>query len=207
MVRITKSPSERRKEFVDTAERLFLTKGYDRTTVNDIVAEINVAKGTFYHYFQSKADILYATVEKNIGVLEEEFRSVINRDDLSTPEKLNEMINIVFRMYRGKEEVMLFIHQESNAVPHHRFEQLTYDRLVPPVVEVVARGVGEGCFNVLYPTQTAEIMLAAISHQLHRPEFATSHSLRERMRITLEQFLARVLDVSDYSFSLESWQC
>jgi len=205
MVRVTKSPRERRKELVDTAERLFLEKGYDRTTVDDIVAAINVAKGTFYHYFKSKADILYAAVEKNISVLEEEFRSVINRDDLKTPEKLNEMINTVFRMYKGKEEVMLFIHQESNAVPHHRFEQLTYDRLVPPVVEVVARGVGEGCFNVTYPTQAAEIMLAAISHQLHRPEFAASHSLRERMRITLEQFLGRVLSVSDYSFSLESW--
>jgi AcrR family transcriptional regulator len=205
MARITKTPRERRRELVDTAERLFLTKGYDRTTVNDIVAEINVAKGTFYHYFQSKADILYAAVEKNVGVLEEEFRTIINRADLGTPEKLNEIINTVFRMYKGKEEVMIFIHQESNAVPHHRFEQLTYDRLVPPLVELVARGVGEGCFNVTYPTQTAEIMLAAISHQLHRPEFATSHSLRERMRITLEQFLARVLAVSDYSFSLEPW--
>jgi len=205
MARITKTPGERRRELVDTAERLFLTKGYDRTTVNDIVAEINVAKGTFYHYFQSKADILYAAVEKNVGVLEEEFRTIINRDDLGTPQKLNEIINTVFRMYKGKEEVMIFIHQESNAVPHHRFEQLTYDRLVPPLVELVARGVGEGCFNVTYPTQTAEIMLAAISHQLHRPEFAASHSLRERMRITLEQFLARVLDVSDYSFSLEPW--
>lgn len=205
MTRITKSPRERRQELVDTAERLFLTKGYDRTTVDDIVTEINVAKGTFYHYFQSKAGILYAAVEKNIGVLEEEFRSIIGRGDLKTPEKLNEMINAVFRIYKGKEEVMLFVHQESNAVPHHRFEQLMYDRLVPPVVEVVAQGVGEGRFHVTYPTQTAEVLLAAISHQLHRPEFATSQSLRERMRITIEQMLARVLDASDYSFSLESW--
>ena len=205
MVRITKSPDERKKELIDTAERLFLEKGYDRTTVNDIVDEINVAKGTFYHYFKSKADILYSAVEKNVAALEEEFRSVSARDDLDTPGKLNEMINIVFRLYKGKEEVMVFIHQESNAVPHHNFEDLAYERLVPPVVELIARGVGEGRFDVAYPTQAAEIIFAAITHQLHRPEFATSHALRERMRASLEQFLGRLLAVTDFSFRLESW--
>jgi len=203
--RITKSHSERKKELIDTAERLFLEKGYDRTTVNNIVSEINVAKGTFYHYFQSKPDILYAAVEKNISVLEEEFRTVIDREDLDTPQKLNEMLNIVFGMYKGKEEVMMFIHQESNAIPHHKFEDLAYERLVPPVVEVLARGVGEGRFDVIYPTQTAEVIFAAITHQLHRPEFASSHALRERMRVTLERFLDRILAVKDYSFKLESW--
>ncbi len=205
MVRVTKSPFERKKELIDTAERLFLEKGYDRTTVNDIVEEVNVAKGTFYHYFKSKPDILYAAVEKNIAVLEEEFRAVIDRDDLDTPAKLNEMVNIVFRLYRGKEEVMMFIHQESNSVPHYKFEDLAYERLVPPVVEVVARGVGEGRFDALYPTQTAEVIFAAITHQLHRPEFASSQALRERMRATLERFLDRILAVKDYSFKLETW--
>ena len=205
MVRVTKPPIERKKELVDTAERLFLEKGYDRTTVNDIVNEINVAKGTFYHYFKSKTEVLGAVVEKNIAVLEEEFRSIISRDDMDTPGKLNEMLNCSFRWYKGKEELMVFIHQESNAVPHYNFEEMTYDRLAPPIVEVVAKGVGEGRFDVLYPTQAAEVILAAITHQLHRPEFASSHALREKMRTTLEQFLTRFLGTNDYSFTLESW--
>jgi len=205
MVRVTKSPKERREELIDTAERLFLEKGYDRTTVNDIVDEINVAKGTFYHYFKSKAEILGPIMERNIAILEEEFRSIISRDDLQTPDKLNEMLNCSFRWYKGKEQLLFFIHQESNSVPHHNFEEMTYARLAPPIVEVVAKGVGEGHFDVLYPTQTAEIILAAITHQLNRPEFASSHALRERMRATLEQFLSRLLAVKDYSFSLNSW--
>jgi len=203
MVRVTKSPIERRKELVDTAERLFLENGYDRTTVSDIVNEINVAKGTFYHYFKSKAEILGPIMEKNIAILEEEFRSIINRDDLQTPDKLNEMLNSSFRWYKGKEQLLFFIHQEVNAVPHHNFEEMTYARLGPPIVELIAKGVGEGRFDVVYPTQTAEIILAAITHQLNRPEFASSHALRERMRASLEQFLSRVLAVKDYAFSLK----
>ena len=205
MARVTKSPKERRKELVDAAERLFLETGYDRTTVNDIVTEINVAKGTFYHYFKSKPEILGPIMEKNVAILEEEFRSIVGRDDLQTPDKLNEMLNCSFRWYKGKEQLLFFIHQESNAVPHHNFEEMTYARLAPPIIEVVAKGVGEGLFDVLYPTQTAEIILAAITHQLNRPEFASSHALRERMRTTLEVFLTRFLGAKDYSFTLESW--
>lgn len=205
MARVTKLPAERKKELVDTAERLFLEKGYDRTSVSDIVNEINVAKGTFYHYFRSKAEILGPIMEKNIAILEEEFRTIINRNDLQTPDKLNEMLNSSFRWYKGKEQLLFFIHQESNAVPHHNFEEMTYARLAPPIIELIAKGVGEGRFDVLYPTQTAEIILAAITHQLNRPEFASSHALRERMRASLEQFLSRLLAVKDYSFSLNSW--
>lgn len=205
MPRITKPPLIRKNEIINTAELLFLKKGYDRTTVNDIVSAIDVAKGTFYHYFKSKTDVLGAIVEKNISFLEEEFRGIISRDDLNSPQKLNEMLNASFRWFRGKEELMVFIHQESNAVPHYNFEEMAYERLVPPIVEVIAKGTGEGRFNVLYPTQMAEVILAAITHQLHRPEFASSKTLRERMRITMEQFLSRVLKEDEFSFKLESW--
>ncbi len=46
-MRIIKEYEERRKEILETAERLFLTKGYTKTTVNDILKEIGIAKGTF----------------------------------------------------------------------------------------------------------------------------------------------------------------
>ena len=46
-MRIIKEYEERRKEILETAERLFLTKGYTKTTVNDILKEIGIAKGRF----------------------------------------------------------------------------------------------------------------------------------------------------------------
>lgn len=57
-MRIVKEYEERRKEILETAERLFLTKGYTKTTVNDILKEIGIAKGTFYHYFKSKEEVM-----------------------------------------------------------------------------------------------------------------------------------------------------
>lgn len=43
--RVVKDPEERRKELIDTAERLFITAGYDQTAISDIVREINISRG------------------------------------------------------------------------------------------------------------------------------------------------------------------
>lgn len=47
-----------KQRILDTAEQLIAEKGFDNVSVDDIVAACNVAKGTFYHYFKSKNEIL-----------------------------------------------------------------------------------------------------------------------------------------------------
>ena len=56
----TKPAEVRLNELMNAAEKLFASKGVESTTINDIVEEAQVAKGTFYHYFSSKADMLAA---------------------------------------------------------------------------------------------------------------------------------------------------
>ncbi|GAB1438387.1 TetR/AcrR family transcriptional regulator [Providencia sp.] len=56
----TKPAEERLDELMNAAEKLFLSKGFINTTVSEIVLSADVAKGTFYHYFQSKNDIMEA---------------------------------------------------------------------------------------------------------------------------------------------------
>ena len=62
MTRNVKAPDERRSELIATAQQLFYTKGYERTSVSDIVKAVGVAQGTFYYYFGSKQAILEALV-------------------------------------------------------------------------------------------------------------------------------------------------
>ncbi|MFK0161083.1 TetR/AcrR family transcriptional regulator [Rhizobium sp. NPDC090279] len=56
----TKPPEVRREELMDAAQRLFLEKGFGATSVAEIVDAADVAKGTFYLYFQTKDDVLAA---------------------------------------------------------------------------------------------------------------------------------------------------
>lgn len=57
LTRTVKKPEERRWELIHAATELFSEHGYEKTSVNDIIQKIGVAKGTFYHYFKSKEEI------------------------------------------------------------------------------------------------------------------------------------------------------
>ncbi|WP_407604438.1 TetR/AcrR family transcriptional regulator, partial [Pseudomonas aeruginosa] len=56
----TKPAEVRLDELMAAAEKLFLAQGVEATTINEIVESAQVAKGTFYHYFSSKNEMLYA---------------------------------------------------------------------------------------------------------------------------------------------------
>jgi AcrR family transcriptional regulator len=56
----TKPPAQRRDELMNAAERLFLEKGFERVSIEEITQGADVAKGTFYLQFSSKVDVLEA---------------------------------------------------------------------------------------------------------------------------------------------------
>ena len=203
MARITKKPAERRSELVDTAERFFLDKGYEQTAVSDIVAESNVAQGTFYYYFNSKTDILEAVVEKSIAALEDCLLTTIRRRDITAENKFYEMINTIFQFHKEKEQLIDCAHKDGNAVLHLKLEKRTSDDLLPALTEVIETGVEEGLFNVPYSAETAEIILDIILHQLHKPGLMSDPGRRERARVTLEHVLTKILGNGDTAFALE----
>ena len=50
----------RRDAILDAAQRLILSNGYERLTVQDILADLQISKGAFYHYFDSKPAVIEA---------------------------------------------------------------------------------------------------------------------------------------------------
>ena len=200
--RVTKVPEERKQELIDTAERLFLEKGYEQTTVADIVREIEVAQGTFYYYFSSKEEILEAIIEKDITALEEDVRQIMSREDSNAAIKLNAVVNSIIGISTSRREIMDYLHEESNAVMHEKMERHTIERLVPLMTRVVAEGTHAGIFDVQYPTESVEFLLASLVYFFHHPEIFADPMRREKMQSSLETILGRTLAVKDYKFVL-----
>jgi AcrR family transcriptional regulator len=200
--RVTKVPEERKQELIDTAERLFLEKGYEQTTVADIVREIEVAQGTFYYYFSSKEKILEAIIEKDITALEEDVRQIMSREDANAAIKLNAVVNSIIGISTSRREIMDYLHEESNAVMHEKMERHTIERLVPLMTRVVAEGTHAGIFDVQYPTEFVEFLLASLVYFFHHPEIFADPTRREKMQSSLETILGRTLAVKDYKFVL-----
>lgn len=61
-MKTVKDAELRRQEILMTARELFIKKGYDKTSVNDILKVVDIAKGTFYYYFSSKEEVLEAII-------------------------------------------------------------------------------------------------------------------------------------------------
>ena len=94
MTRITKAPDERRGELINAAQVLFFSKGYEKTSINDIVKAVGVAKGLFYYYFDSKQAILEALVANMTGQIVMLVTKVIETPNLSAVEKWEQMYEI-----------------------------------------------------------------------------------------------------------------
>ena len=202
MPRISKNPEERRNEMMDAAQLLFLSKGYDKTAVSDIVKQVNVAQGTFYYHFKSKADILDAVVDRFISVIEADLKTILENTDIDVVLRINDAINRLVETTFSNREIIDYLHQASNALLHDRIVTITMNRLVPLLARTLEEGIRAGRFFVAYSFETVEMILAALFWQFHQPGLHDDEKKRFRIKISLEQILERVLGVETGSFNL-----
>lgn len=84
-----KYPEETRNLIVDTAARLFVEKGYERTSIQDIINNLGgLSKGAIYHHFKSKDEIMNAVADKLYAGATEKMNEIVRRKDLTGLEKL-----------------------------------------------------------------------------------------------------------------------
>ena len=84
-----KNPEETINRILDTAYRLFLEKGYEQTSIQDIINHLGgLSKGAIYHHFKSKEDILEAVTNRITEQSNRMLAGIRDRRDLNGREKL-----------------------------------------------------------------------------------------------------------------------
>ncbi|MFW3146080.1 MAG: TetR/AcrR family transcriptional regulator [Thermoplasmatota archaeon] len=163
--RIVKEHEVRKKEIVETAERLFLEYGYEETPVELIIKEVGIAKGTFYHYFKTKEDVLNILVDQLIEDVTSNVRKI---SENSEGDALVRMFKVSFyfrTLAIGKEKLSDYIHEEKNEHLHLKIQKRVMPVLIDCYAKLIEEGNREGLFNTGDPTLTAAAMLGA-SNQL-----------------------------------------
>jgi len=161
-MRIVKEYEERRKEILETAERLFVTKGYTKTTVNDILKDIGIAKGTFYHYFKSKEEVMDEIIMRIIKEDVAKAKAIVSNPNIPVLEKL-------FRVLMAqspksgdvKDKMIEQFHQPNNAEMHQKSIVQSIIHLSPVLAEILEQGIAEGIFSTPYPQETIELLLSS----------------------------------------------
>ena len=159
MARITKAPEERRQEIVETAERLFHEVGYGNCSVERIIREIGVAKGTFYYYFKSKEEILGAIVERTIGDIEKTAQAIADAPDRDALAKMALLLSGIRVSDGDGREVTEILHLPENRELHEATNVATVLRLAPVFARIVEQGNREGVFTAPRPLETMQIIL------------------------------------------------
>ncbi|MHB9860190.1 TetR/AcrR family transcriptional regulator [Streptomyces sp. YIM S03343] len=160
MARTVKKPHERRAEIVAAARRLFASRGYDVFTMNDVVSDLGIAKGTVYHYFKSKEDLLEAVVTDIVGQATEQMRQVLHAADGGAVERMAALIS-AGRVADENERILEHLHRGGNAGMHARLLAVAIEQQAPLYAEVLREGTATGVFAVGLPLETAEFLLSA----------------------------------------------
>ena len=161
--RIVKSAPERRAELIDCAQRLFLERGYERTTINDVIAATKLSKGAFYHHFRAKEDLLEAIAarfaEQALATASEV------RDDarLTALQRLNSLLAMT-REWKAENLEQLsamfaVLLRPENATLYHRIVGAVFAAMAPTLTAIIADGEREGVFDVADPALAAEALL------------------------------------------------
>ena len=168
MNRIVKDAAVRRTEILDTAQYLYYSKGYERTSVQDIIDEIGIAKGTFYHYFRSKQELLDALVDRIADQTVQNLVPMIYDERLSALEKFNRFISdTVDFKFENRDVLRNFMqvyYEEDNALMRERTQLESVRQVAPLLAHIIEQGVAEGTFTSTHPDISAEIVLQTIGN-------------------------------------------
>lgn len=196
-MKICRESKERRTQLIDAAELLFFhEKDYQSTTVNDIIERVGLAKGTFYHYFRSKNDLLSEVLERKLDEFVRDVESLTNDRRLGTMEKLERIIELIFRsrasnIPKGDE---LLVNQ-SKAI-RENFIIIGIERSMPQLSKILNEGIEDGLFNTHYPVEALHFILSGSKVFADSLDVGGSPAKME----SLGDFIERILGAEPDSF-------
>ena len=157
-----KKGDARRSELLAAAERLFYTRGYEQTSVQDILDEIGFSKGGFYHHFDSKLSVLEAICDMRAQESCERAKQVVGEEG-SAVDKLNALLNSsALWQSENSSFVSLLIqvaYRQDSALMRERMKSCQLKSLQETMEAVLAEGVRSGEFFVTDLQATASLLL------------------------------------------------
>ena len=187
-----KYPEVTEERILDVAQRLFLEKGYENTTIQDIVSELGgLTKGAVYHHFKSKEEIMDAVGDR-MFFSNNPFEAVRGRTDLNGLQKLREAV----RLNQSDQERVRLTAQSIPIAKSPRLlqEMIVSNRkvLTPYFLELIEEGNRDGSMHTDYPREIAELLPLLTSLWLLPSVFPASREQMKRKFLFLGEMLEKM---------------
>ncbi len=157
----------RRDEFVDATQRLMQTRGFDQISVQDLLDDLGASKGAFYHYFDSKAALLEAVVDRIVDGALRSVEPMLADPRVPATDKLTGLFSGITSWKNARREVLLSLMRvwlaDDNAIVREKFRREVAQRMTPVLTRVVAQGVDEGSFQIAgAPEHAADVFVSML---------------------------------------------
>ena len=163
MPRTKKDFVNQKRKITTEIEAFFMKKGYENTSLDDILNTLKLSKGRFYHYFASKEEVILESMHMLSDQLLIEVEKILIDDQLNAIDKLLKFIPIRNSAYKEKSEILNYFQMIcSNDIQKYQFLKILGQEYVSPLASVIQEGIEEGIFQVEHPYETAELLLSAI---------------------------------------------
>jgi AcrR family transcriptional regulator len=156
----------RRNEILDAAQRLVYTKGYEKMSIQDILSELKISKGAFYHYFDSKQSLIEALIMRLGKQMEELLAPIAHDINLPALKKLQRFFEVAARWKTDRKDYLLTLVKVWYADENTYFRQKVQAALIPLtsylLSDVINQGIQEGVFHTSFPEHVSEIIFSLL---------------------------------------------
>jgi AcrR family transcriptional regulator len=156
----------RRDAFIDVAQRLMQSKGWEQTSVQDVLDALEASRGAFYHYFDSKQALLEAVIERMVEQALAAVEPIVDDPELEAIEKLQGVFSTIGRWKTARKRLVLSLltvwMSDDNAIVREKLRRTLVHRMEPTLAPIIRQGVEEGVFRTASPDQTAHVFVTLL---------------------------------------------
>ena len=165
-----KKGERRKQELLKIAYQKFVQNGYEETSIDEIIAEAHIAKGTYYYYFSSKEATLEEVIHMMIDDEVQRAKDILS-STLSIPQKLVGVITSL-RPEKKENNITDTLNQKDNIIMHEKISRRIADEAIPLLAEVVSEGIVQGMFACEHIEERVKMILIISQHLFDNSHFS-----------------------------------
>ncbi len=169
MPRIVKEPLERRNEILDATQQLIISKGYERMTIQDVIDRLQISKGAFYHYFNSKQALLDALIDRMQVDALKLVQPIVDDTQMPALEKLHHLFDTSYRWKTARKGFLMAIlrvwYVDENVIVRQKQTASMLQAITPVLQAIIDQGVAEGVFQHQPSPMLGRVVLSLIVDQ------------------------------------------
>ncbi len=153
-----------REKIISVASGLFFSFGLEKTPIQKIIDEVGIAKGTFYHHFKSKEDLVSQVMDDMTERVMESALTLIAQDRMTAREKLIQLFreSSAIKMENMQQAIVMLRQMLRSSDQDFRelIAETAARKVLPVFIEILKQGARDGSFRISYPEESAELMVS-----------------------------------------------